>query len=893
MGLFKFIEERENKKALKKIGKIVDGIEALSDKYKAMSDEELAGQTPILKQRLASGETLDDLLPDAFAVVREASERVLHMRHFRVQLMGGVALHQGRIAEMRTGEGKTLVATLPAYLNALTGKGVHVVTVNDYLAQTQAEILRKLYTFLGMSVGILLNQMTPDVKKRMYDCDIVYGNNNEFGFDYLRDNMVRNKNQRVQRGLNFVIVDEIDSVLIDEARVPLIISGRGMKSSDMYITADKFAKSLSEDDYVLDEKEKTIILTEQGVAKAEKFFKIDDISDIQYIELNHHINNALRANYLMKKDSVYMVENGEIIIVDEFTGRALQGRRFSEGLHQAIEAKEGLEIKNENKTQATITFQNYFRLYKKMSGMTGTAKTEEQEFIKIYGLDVVCIPTNKPVQRKDRVDILFKRKDAKLQAVADEVEAQHKLGRPILIGTITIDKSEELSALLKKKKIKHSVLNAKNHALEADIIAQAGRIGAVTIATNMAGRGTDIMLGGNPEYLTNLTLKQKGYTFEEINLATSYNIEKDAKLQKIEKEYKELFAKNEQACALEKEKVVELGGLLIIGTERHESRRIDNQLRGRAGRQGDPGESVFYISLEDDLIRLFGKGQMSDRMIAVSNFIGLPDDLPIQNRMLAKMVERAQKSVEARNFSIRRYVLEYDDVMNGQRENIYKQRNEVLEDINIHEQIMQMIENTVSSVVLSKISDSDPYFKWDLVSLNSALEDFILPKGTNLVTEDFVEELSAEEVKDKVLEYVFSILEERKKEAQDLGVKYDDFERFIMLIVVDKMWMDHIDAMSILKSEVGIKRYSNQNPIQIYKKQASAMFDRMIEEIWSDVTKYILNSRIEVRQPAQQAPVSASGARRVPVGAPKAVSRNDPCPCGSGKKYKNCCGKVC
>ena len=886
MGLFKFIEERENKKALKKIDKIVDKIEALSDKYKQMSDSELVATTPILKQRLADGETLDDILPDAYALVREASERVLHMRHFRVQLMGGVALHQGRIAEMKTGEGKTLVATLPAYLNALTGKGVHIVTVNDYLAQTQAEIMKKLYTFLGLTVGVLLNQMTPDVRKKMYDCDIVYGNNNEFGFDYLRDNMVRHKSQRVQRDRNFVIVDEIDSVLIDEARVPLIISGKGLKSSETYITADKFAKSLHEDDYVLDEKEKSIILTEQGIEKAERFFKIDDISDIKYIELNHHINNALRANYLMKKDSVYMVENGEIIIVDEFTGRALVGRRFSEGLHQAIEAKEGLNIKDENKTQATITFQNYFRLYKKMSGMTGTAKTEEEEFIKIYGLDVVSIPTNKPVLRKDRVDVLFKLKDSKLRAVADEVEAQHKTGRPVLIGTITIDKSEELSALLKKKKIKHSVLNAKNHALEADIIAQAGRIGAVTIATNMAGRGTDIMLGGNPEYLTNLSLKQKGYTFEEINLATSYNIEKDEKLQKIEREYNELLEKNIQVCKLEKEKVVELGGLMIIGTERHESRRIDNQLRGRSGRQGDPGESVFYISLEDDLVRLFG----GDKMLQISNFVGIPDDLPIQNRMLSNMVERAQKRIEARNFGIRRYVLEYDDVMNGQRENIYKQRDEVLEDADIHEQIMQMIENTVTQVVLSHISDTEPYFKWDLASLNSALEDYIIPKGTELITEDFVEDLSAGEVADKVVEYVFGLLEERKKEAQDIGVKYDEFERLIMLVVVDKLWMDHIDAMSILKHEVSIKRYSNQNPVQIYKKQSSAMFDSMIEEIWSDVTKYILNSRIEIRQQPQQASL---GGGRVPVGAPKEVSRNAPCPCGSGKKYKNCCGSVC
>lgn len=889
MGLFKYLIERDNKKALKKIDKIVQQIEALEDKYKSMTDDELRNTTSVLKGRLQNGETLDDILPDAYALVREASDRVLHMRHFRVQLIGGVALHQGRIAEMKTGEGKTLVATLPAYLNALTGQGVHIVTVNDYLAKTQAEIMSKLYTFLGLTVGILLSQMHPDARKKVYNCDIVYGVNHEFGFDYLRDNMVKSKLHRVQREHNFVIVDEIDSVLIDEARMPLIISGKGIKSSETYVTADKFAKSLKEEDFVLNEKEKTIILTETGIAKAERFFKIDDISDIKYIELNHHINNALRANYIMKKDRVYMVENGEILIVDEFTGRAMPGRRFSEGLHQAIEAKEGLEIKNESKTQAITTQQNYFKIYKKMSGMTGTAKTEEEEFIKIYGLDVVCVPTNKPVIRKDRPDILYKLKDAKLEAIAEEVEKQHEKGRPILIGTITIEKSEELSHLLKKKKIKHTVLNAKNHALEADIIAQAGRLGAVTIATNMAGRGTDIMLGGNPDYLATQILKQRGYTFEEINLANTYNVEKDERIQNLEKEYKKLYETNKVTCELEKEKVVSLGGLLIIGTERHESRRIDNQLRGRAGRQGDPGESVFYISFEDDLLKHIGKEDdtLGSRLMRMSNFIGMPNDLPIQNKAISNLVERAQKSVEANHFGERRYLLQYDNVMSAQRTNIYSQRNEVLEGTDIHEQVIEMVAGTTESVVYSHISDDEPYFKWDLEELNTALEDFILPKGTNLVTSEYVDDLNAEELKDKIVEYVLQNLEQRKQEATEIGVKYEEFERMVMLIVVDKMWMDHIDAMDILKREVGIKRYSQQDPIQFYKKQGSFMFDLMIENIWNDVTKYILNTKIEVAKPKQME------AKHIPVSNPKEVSRNALCPCGSGKKYKNCCGRVC
>lgn len=883
MGLFKYLENRENKKALKAIDKIVDMINALEEEYKSKTDEELKANTALFKQRLQDGELLDEILPEAYATVREASARVLNMRHFRVQLIGGVVLHQGRIAEMKTGEGKTLVATLPAYLNALTGNGVHIVTVNDYLAKTQAEIMSKLYTFLGLSVGILLNQMPPDQRKKVYSCDIVYGTNNEFGFDYLRDNMAKSKFHRVQRGQNFVIVDEIDSVLIDEARVPLIISGKGMKSGDAYMTADKFAKSLKSDDFVIGEKDKTIILAESGIEKAEKFFKIEDISDVRCIELNHHINNALRANYLMKKDAVYMIENGEILIVDEFTGRALPGRRFSEGLHQAIEAKEGLDIKDENKTQATITFQNYFRLYKKMSGMTGTAKTEEEEFIKIYGLDVVSVPTNRPVQRKDHPDVLYKLNQSKLSAIADEVERQHATGRPILIGTITIDKSEEISALLKKKKIKHTVLNAKNHALEADIVSQAGRIGAVTIATNMAGRGTDIMLGGNPDYLTMKALKDKGYSFEEINDATNYSVEKDERLLDLEKQYKDLYAKNLEACAIEKQKVVELGGLMIIGSERHESRRIDNQLRGRSGRQGDPGDSVFFISLEDDLVRLFG----GDKMLQISNFVGIPDDLPIQNRMFSNMVERAQKRIEARNFGIRRYVLQYDDVMNAQRTNIYKQRNEVLDGVDIHDQIIHMVSETVQSLVLSNVDDTKPYYKWSLEDLNTALEDFVFPKGTNLFTEEFVEDTNASELSEKVVNLALQNLEDRKKEATDIGVAYEQFERMIMLIVVDKLWMDHIDAMDILKREVAVKQYGQQDPIAFYKKQGSFMFDLMIEDVWNDVTKYILNTRIEVapREQVEQKQMISS--------APKDQNRNELCKCGSGKKYKHCCGRVC
>ena len=882
MGLFKYLEERENKKALKKINKIVDKIEELSDKYSAMSNDELRNCTNVFKERLAQGETLDDILPDAFACVREASDRVLHMRHFKVQLMGGVALHQGRIAEMKTGEGKTLVATLPAYLNALTGKGVHIVTVNDYLAKTQAEIMNKLYKFLGVSVGILLNQMPADERRRVYACDIVYGNNNEFGFDYLRDNIVTHKSHRLQRGHNFAIVDEIDSVLIDEATMPLILTGQGMKSGELYVKANDFYKTLTKEDYVSEEKEKTIILTESGIEKAEKFFKVPDISDVTCIELNHHINNALRAHIFFKKDSEYMVEDGQILIVDENTGRALPGRRFSEGLHQAIEAKEGLEIKNESKTQAMITYQNYFRFYSKLSGMTGTAKTEENEFIKIYNLDVVVIPTNKPVQRQDKTDVLFKLRSAKLNAIVERVAEEHQTGRPILIGTITIDRSEELSNLLKKKKIKHTVLNAKNHALEADIVAQAGRMGAVTIATNMAGRGTDIMLGGNPEYMSIQALKKKGYSNEEILQATTFSVEKEDKILKIEEEYKTLLEQHTEMCQIEKEKVIETGGLLIIGTERHASRRIDNQLRGRAGRQGDVGESVFYLSLEDDLVRIFG----GERMMGVSNAIGFPDDIPIQSKIFANVVERAQKQIEARNFSIRRTNLTFDDVLTSQRKNIYSQRNDVLEGKDTHDQVVEMVTNVVTNTVLTYINDSEPYYKWNLEKLNIGLEDYIIPKGTNFVTEDLVEGLDANEVKDKVLEYVLANLEERKKEAEEMGIRYEEFERTILLIVVDKLWMDHIDAMQILKREVGIKRYAQQDPIQYYKKTASVMFDLMIEEIWEDVTRYVLNTRIRIeRQPIQQT-------TRTPVGSPKDAGRNDPCPCGSGKKYKNCCGKV-
>ncbi|MBQ8748886.1 MAG: preprotein translocase subunit SecA [Clostridia bacterium] len=891
MGLITAIKNRDNKKALKQLEKIASKIEDLSEVYKNKTDEELKQTTDILKQRLNDGETLDDILPDAYALVREASDRVLNMRHFHVQLIGGIVLHQGRIAEMRTGEGKTLVATLPAYLNALTGKGVHVVTVNDYLAKVQGEQMSKLFNFLGLTVGILISGHSEAVKRLVYSCDIVYGTNHEFGFDYLRDNMVVTKQQKMQRGFNFAIVDEIDSILIDEARTPLVISGKGMKSSDRYLMADKFAKSLKEDDYTIDEKQKIIIMTESGIDKAERFFNIENISDVENIELNHHINNALRANYIMKKDINYIVNEEEgILIIDEFTGRALAGRRYSDGLHQAIEAKEGVKINDENKTLATITFQNFFRLYKKLSGMTGTAKSEELEFNKIYNLDVVEIPTNKPAIRKDANDIIYKTRNGKFRAIVEAVKEMHETGRPILIGTVSIEDSEELSKLLKQAGIKHNVLNARNHALEADIVAQAGRFNSVTIATNMAGRGTDILLGGNPDYLAKQKLRQEGVEETDINLATSYRNDKPDNIKKIEEKYNEYYNKFKAITDEEKEKVVELGGLHIIGSERHESRRIDNQLRGRAGRQGDPGSTIFYISMEDDLVRIFG----GDKMLRVAEMLKIDEDTPFQLKVLSSGVEKAQKRIEMRNYSSRKAVLLYDDVMNMQRANIYAQRDEILDGIDMREQIIDMFTKTLTGIVFSELDDDKTYYEWKLDTLNLRLEDNIFAKGTNLVTEEFVENCTVQEVADKVVDYAVQLYDKKREDAKELGFDYSILERVVVLKVVDTLWMDHIDSMAMLRNEIFVKQYGQQDPIAAYKRTGSEMFDIMIEKVWRDVTTFILNIRLEKAPQMQQ---QEQGKPKIREAAPKRVGevdetgKNKPCPCGSGMKYKNCCGK--
>jgi len=888
MGILSFILGSDNKRSLKKLEKIAVKVEALSDVYASKSDEELAKTTLVLKERLEAGETLNDILPDAYALVREASTRVLGKRHFHVQILGGIALHQGRIAQMRTGEGKTLCATLPAYLNALTGKGVHVVTVNEYLAKTQAEEISKLYNFLGVSVGIILSGMTEEDKRKAYNADITYGTNNEFGFDYLRDNMVITKDKRVQREFNFAIVDEVDSILIDEARTPLIISGAGMKSSDTYITADHFARNLFPDDYEINEKIKSIILTASGVEKAEKYFKIDNISDVENMELNHYINNALRARYIMVKDSNYMIQNNEIIIVDEFTGRAMPGRRYSDGLHQAIEAKEGVPIKNENKTLATITFQNFFRLYKKLSGMTGTAKTEEIEFNKIYNLDVVVIPTNKPMIRKDYPDIIYKTEKAKINAVVDEIERVHKTGRPILVGTVTIEKSEEISHALKLRKISHHVLNAKSLELEGELVAQAGRLGSVTVSTNMAGRGTDILLGGNPEFMARKKLKDEGYSEEQINLATSYATNKSEEILEIKTLYDKYYSEFKEITDKEKVQVVELGGLHILGTERHESRRIDDQLRGRAGRQGDPGSSVFYISMEDDLTRRFG----GDTMLSLANSFKIADDVPFQLKMLSRGVESAQKRIEGQNFGTRRAVLQYDDVMNLQRFNIYAQRNEVLDGNDVHDQIVEMIKKSTAKAIINSVDADKPYFQWNLEDINHAIENKLLPKGTNLVTEEFVEDLEVNDLVEKVTNHIIEGYEEKIKNAIDLGVNFGEIERIILLRVVDMLWMDHIDAMSILKNEISLKAYGQQDPVAAYKRQGMYMFDNMIERIWDDVSAVLLNVDItKVPTPQKQPTNIITNEKTSQAKANNTAKRNDPCPCGSGKKYKNCCGK--
>lgn len=891
MGLFSFIKNSDNKRNLKGLTKIAESVELLADKYKAFSDDELRKTTDILKKRLEDGETLDEILPDAFALVRETSERVLHMRHFNVQLMGGAALHQGRVAEMRTGEGKTLVATLPAYLNALNGLGVHIVTVNDYLARRDAEWMGKIYRFLGLTVGVIYHGLTVEEKRAAYNCDITYCTNNELGFDYLRDNMVTRKEDRVLRPLTFAIVDEVDSILIDEARTPLIISGKGTKSSEIYTSANRFVRTLKrDDDYILDEKEKTVRITDDGAKRAEKYFNVENLTDIDNSEISHHIQQALKANYVMKRDNDYMVLDGEIIIIDEFTGRRMIGRRYSDGLHQAIEAKENVRIQGENKTLATITFQNFFRLYKKLSGMTGTAKTEEDEFRGIYNLDVVVVPTNLEMIRKDYNDAIYKTREGKLRAIVAEVEEKKKTGQPVLIGTLTVEKSEELSKLLKLRKIPHNILNAKNHEMEAYIIAQAGRFNAITIATNMAGRGTDIILGGNPEYLAKQKLRELKYDDDQINEATSYKAKLSPEIKAVKDLYDKYYAEYKFRTDEEKLKVIEAGGLHIIGTERHDSRRIDNQLRGRAGRQGDIGSSIFFISLEDDLAKFFG----GERLQKVFNFLNVAEDERISMGMITRSIETAQKRVEARNFSVRKNVLQFDDVMNRQRELIYTERNKVLNNEDVHQEILNMMPTLVNEVINESIGDVSDSTKWNIPEFNKNAENKILEKGSNFITEKKAESWDIDLVAEKLTEETIKQYEKKIERYKGEGIDFNEVERIILLRIVDTKWQDHIDAMDHLRRGIGLRAIGQYDPVISYTKEGFEMFDFMISSIQRETIQNLL--KIEIKQMPKAAPTAVitntNEGGNAPIKAGKKVGPNDRCPCGSGLKYKKCCGKA-
>ena len=1006
MGLISYILGSDSRQSVKKLNKLALKVEELEPKYKAMSDEELKAQTGVLKGRLAAGETLDDIMFDAFAALREASWRVLKMKHFHVQIMGGICLHQGRIAEMRTGEGKTLVSTLPAYLNALTGKGVHIVTVNDYLARRDAEWMGKVHKFMGLKVGVVVPGMDDRQKKEAYACDIVYATNNELGFDYLRDNLKTSIPAMVQRELNFCIIDEVDSILIDEARTPLIISGKGGESSKLYEDVDRFVRTLTggfDDDkkdaeknapskrkkdltkeeqeanerlaaileemenwdYIIDRKEKSVTITEKGAEKAERFFGIQNLADIENADLNHHIQQALKAHELFKRDEDYIVSNdGEILIVDEFTGRLMHGRRYSDGLHQAIEAKEHVKVRDENKTHATVTFQNYFRLYKKLSGMTGTAKTEEAEFRTIYSLDVVEIPTNKPVQRKDYADMIFSTVEGKKKAIVNEIVERHATGQPILIGTVTVDRSEEISRLLRRNGIKHNILNAKNHEREAEIVAQAGRLGAVTIATNMAGRGTDILLGGNPEYLAKKRMREEGYDHDMIEVAISYADREFSEEEQVARaRYAELYGKFKAETDAEKVKVIEAGGLCIIGTERHESRRIDNQLRGRSGRQGDPGVSVFFISLEDDLAKRFG----GEKIKSIYNTFKLDEDQCLQSKMLSRSIENAQKAIEGRNFAIRKRTLQYDEVMNEQRKTIYGERLKVLKGEDVHEQMLKYIPDYVEKVVNETVNTDAMPEKWDEESLNNALKTKVYPdECTFEITRDMLERWDYEAAIKKITNEVKKSYEQKIiniKNDTHGQVDYHQIERNELLRAVDRNWIDHIDAMDQLRKGIGLRGYAQQDPVIAYKQEGYEMFTEMIERVQTTTISRLLKGRI-VRlrpgqlparpQPAQQngkpqpaaaqpaaaqsaatqsaasapaeapaqpqtaeahtapSPAASSNVARVPMPssnmamrpqeftpnptgkqAPlvkkKEVGRNDPCPCGSGKKYKDCC----
>jgi len=915
MKLFKSYSEKE----VKRVMPIVNKINSLEPEMEKLTDHELKEKTNYFKKQLSEGKTLDDILPEAFAVVREASKRALGMRHFDVQLIGGIILHQGRIAEMKTGEGKTLVATLPVYLNALEGKGVHVITVNDYLAKRDSEWMGKLYKFLGLSVGLVIAGMDPNAKQKAYAADITYGTNNEFGFDYLRDNMVIYKNQLVQRGLHYAIVDEIDSILIDEARTPLIISGRANESSDLYKKANDFVRRLepkviieedvkdfeqAEDnekyDYIVDLKAKSASLTQKGIKKAEEFFGLENFNDLENSTLVHHVNQALRAHGVMKKDIDYIVKDGEVLIVDEFTGRIMYGRRYNNGLHQAIEAKERVKIADESKTLATITFQNYFRMYDKLSGMTGTAMTEEAEFEEIYNLDVVSIPTNKPMVRKDENDVIYKNENAKFRAVIESVKESHAKGQPVLIGTVSIEKSEKLSKLLNEARIPHEVLNAKSHEKEAMIVAQAGKYGAVTIATNMAGRGTDIMLGGNSEYLAKEEMRKNRvpeYLIEESN--TYYETD-DQDILRAREQFNKLVEKYEEQIKEEKQKVIAAGGLKIIGTERHESRRIDNQLRGRSGRQGDVGESKFYIGLDDDLMKIFG----GDAITRVYNTLGADENMPIQSRMISKAVENAQKKVEGRNFSIRKNVLKYDDVMNVQREIIYNQRREVLDGKDIHENIVNMI-TTIAEETVSTYIEGEDGKAVNAESLNTEISNiFGIDMAEFINTHEKDSNAIIEELEKQAIEKY------QAKEEEITSEKMRELERVVMLKVVDEKWMNHIDSMDELKNGIGLRAYGQQDPVVKYRTEGMDMFEEMVANIKLDVVKILMNIRkqngdvkrqeaAKITGAALEAINSVDGGKKINtpeysqtvVNEGPKIGRNDPCPCGSGKKYKNCCGK--
>ena len=908
MGLFDKIFGTYSDRELKRVRPIADKVIALEDDMAKLSDAELRGKTEEFKTRVAGGESLDDLLPEAFAVMREASWRVLGMKHFYVQIIGGIILHQGRIAEMKTGEGKTLVSTLPAYLNALSGKGVHIVTVNDYLAKRDSEWIGKVYRFLGLEVGLIIHDLDQEERKKAYAADVTYGTNNELGFDYLRDNMVTYKEQMVQRGHNYAIVDEVDSILIDEARTPLIISGMGGAANNLYRDADAFVKRLKklvvteqddkelvgddvDADYIVDEKAKTATLTPRGVAKAEQAFGVQNLADPDNMKLQHHLNQALHANGVMHRDRQYVVKDGQVLIVDEFTGRIMPGRRYSDGLHQAIEAKEGVDVENESRTLATITFQNFFRMYTKLSGMTGTALTEENEFQEIYRLDVVAVPTNKPVIRKDLDDSVYKTERGKYMAVIRQIKECHEKGQPVLVGTVNIDKSEILSALLKREGIKHEVLNAKFHAKEAEIVAQAGKKGAVTIATNMAGRGTDIILGGNAEYMARHELVKEGLSDELIAEATGFAETDNEEIIEARRKYNEYYEKFKNELKSEHQEVIDAGGLFIIGTERHESRRIDNQLRGRAGRQGDPGASKFFLSLEDDLMRIFG----SERVKKMVNALNLPEDEPIESKMLTGAIENAQKNLESRHFDSRKHVLQYDEVMNEQRKIIYRQRQMVIDGEDISATIKNMMESAIDTALDNYVGISEIPEEWNLHALAEFADTILQARGEFTLTREELETATREDLKEKLM----TIAEARYKEQEELfGSAMREIERVMMLRVVDTLWMDHLDEMEHVKQEIGLQAYAQHDPVVEYRNVGSQLYEGMLEAIKRDTVRYVLGVKprpqVEIKRVQVAKPMDTGGDGSLsgtPKRAAQKVGRNDPCPCGSGKKYKHCCGK--